>query len=74
MRSRILESQVVESLARVLRLSGAEHDLLYWLAGHDAPSPDAVPSCVASCPINTVDSGSSLLPQLWSPCWWVLTA
>lgn len=39
-------AQVVEALARALRLSDTEHDLLYRLAGHTAPGPDVVPSRV----------------------------
>ncbi|MEV5651140.1 helix-turn-helix transcriptional regulator [Nocardia sp. NPDC052254] len=37
-------AQVVESLARALRLSDTERDLLYRLAGHAAPGPDVVPT------------------------------
>ncbi|MEV4619179.1 helix-turn-helix transcriptional regulator [Asanoa sp. NPDC049573] len=37
-------AQVVEALARALRLSHAERDLLYQLAGHAAPGPGIVPS------------------------------
>lgn len=37
-------AQVVEALARALRLSDAERDLLYQLAGHAAPGPGIVPS------------------------------
>ena len=39
-------AQVVEALARALRLPAAERDLLYRLAGHAAPGPDVVPSHV----------------------------
>src|SRR3954454_15872806 len=37
-------AQVVEALARALRLSDTERDLLYQLAGHAAPGADVVPS------------------------------
>jgi transcriptional regulator with XRE-family HTH domain len=37
-------AQVVESLARALRLADPERDLLYRLAGHAAPGLDVVPS------------------------------
>jgi len=37
-------AQVVEALARALRLPSAERDLLHHLAGHAAPGPDVVPS------------------------------
>jgi transcriptional regulator with XRE-family HTH domain len=36
--------QVVQSLAQALRLSDAERDLLYQLAGHAAPGAEVVPS------------------------------
>jgi hypothetical protein len=39
---------VVEALARALRVSGPERDLLYQLAGHAAPGPDVVPSRVTA--------------------------
>ncbi|MEJ3746360.1 helix-turn-helix transcriptional regulator [Actinomycetes bacterium KLBMP 9797] len=37
-------AQIVEALARALRLSDAERDLLYQLAGRAAPGPGIVPS------------------------------
>jgi transcriptional regulator with XRE-family HTH domain len=39
-------AQVVEALARALRLSDTDRDLLYRLAGHAAPGLDVVPSRV----------------------------
>ncbi|MFL6123761.1 helix-turn-helix domain-containing protein [Actinophytocola sp.] len=39
-------AQVVEALARALRLPDAERDLLYRLAGHATPGRDVVPSRV----------------------------
>ncbi|GAB2605830.1 transcriptional regulator [Paractinoplanes abujensis] len=39
-------AQVVEALARALRLADAERDLLYQLAGHATPGLDVVPSRV----------------------------
>jgi transcriptional regulator with XRE-family HTH domain len=45
-RSTAPSAQVVEALARALRLSGSERDLLYRLAGHAAPGLDVVPSRV----------------------------
>lgn len=39
-------AQVVEALARALRLTDPERELLYRLAGHAAPGPDVVPSRV----------------------------
>ncbi|BCJ49842.1 transcriptional regulator [Actinoplanes sp. NBRC 14428] len=39
-------AQVVEALARSLRLSATERGLLYRLAGHATPGPDVIPSRV----------------------------
>src|SRR3954454_19761726 len=41
-------AQVVEALARSLRITGAERDLLFRLAGHAAPGLDVVPSRVSA--------------------------
>ncbi|WP_160102137.1 helix-turn-helix transcriptional regulator [Rhodococcus sp. T7] len=43
-RSTSPSAQVVESLARALRLPDAERDLLHELAGHASPGHDVVPS------------------------------
>lgn len=40
-------AQVVEALARALRLSEPERELLYRLAGHTVPGPEVVPSRLA---------------------------
>ena len=47
-RARSPSAQVVESLARALRVSDAERDLLYRLAGHAAPGSDVVPSRITA--------------------------
>ena len=65
-------TQVVESLARALRLSDPERDLLHRLAGHVAPGPDLVPSRVsasvqrlldrlASTPVAVFDAALTLI-------------
>jgi transcriptional regulator with XRE-family HTH domain len=65
-------AQVVESLARALRLADAERDLLYQLAGHAAPGPDVVPSRLpasiqrlldrmADTPVVVYDAGHTLV-------------
>ena len=46
-RSTSPSSQVVESLARALRLPDTERDLLFRLAGHAAPGVDLVPTRIA---------------------------
>jgi len=65
-------AQVVESLARALRLSDSERDLLYQLAGHAAPGLDVVPSRItasvqrlldrlANTPVAVYDATSTLI-------------
>ncbi len=65
-------AQVVESLARALRLADAERDLLYQLAGHAAPGLDVAPSRItpsiqrvldrlAHTPVVVYDSTSTLI-------------
>jgi len=41
-------AQVVEALARSLRLSDAGHDLLFRLAGESAPAPGPVPTRITA--------------------------
>jgi transcriptional regulator with XRE-family HTH domain len=47
-RARAPSAQVVEALARALRVSDADRDLLYGLAGHAAPGHDIVPSRITA--------------------------
>jgi transcriptional regulator with XRE-family HTH domain len=65
-------AQVVEALARALRLSDAERDLLYRLAGQVAPGLDIVPSRItasvqrlldrlATTPLAVYDATSTLV-------------
>jgi transcriptional regulator with XRE-family HTH domain len=64
--------QVVESLARALRLSDAGRDLLFRLAGHVAPGLDVVPSRItpsvqrlldrfANTPVAVYDAAGTLI-------------
>lgn len=64
--------QVVESLARALRLSDTERDLLFRLAGHVAPGHDVVPSRItpsvqrlldrfANTPVAVYDAAGTLI-------------
>src|SRR6202453_3308223 len=43
-------AQVVEALARALRLTGAERDLLFRLAGHTPPGLDLGPAGIPPAP------------------------
>lgn len=65
-------AQVVESLARALRVSDTERDLLYRLAGHAAPGRDVVPTRItpsvqrlldrlAHTPVAVFDATQNLL-------------
>jgi transcriptional regulator with XRE-family HTH domain len=65
-------AQVVESLARALRLPDAERDLLYRLAGHAAPGADVVPTRIppsvqrlldrlANTPVAVYDATQTLI-------------
>lgn len=65
-------NQVLEALARALRLSDDDRDLLYRLAGRAAPGPDVVPSRIpasvqrmldrlAHTPVAVYDAAGNLL-------------
>jgi transcriptional regulator with XRE-family HTH domain len=65
-------AQVVESLARGLRLSGTERDLLFRLAGHAAPGVELVPTRItpsvqrlldrlSNTPVAVFDATSTLI-------------
>ncbi len=65
-------AQVVESLARALRVSDTERDLLYRLAGHATPGLDMVPTRItasvqrlldrlANTPVAVYDATSTLI-------------
>ncbi|MEF2976689.1 helix-turn-helix transcriptional regulator [Subtercola sp. YIM 133946] len=65
-------AQVVESLARALRLTDADRELLYQLAGHAAPGRDVVPTRIppsvqrlldrlAHTPVAVLDATNTLL-------------
>ena len=65
-------AQVVEALARSLRVSDADRDLLFRLAGHAAPGPDLVPTRItpsvqrlldrlSNTPVAVFDATNSLL-------------
>lgn len=65
-------AQVVEALTRALRVSDAERELLYRLAGHAAPGADVVPSRIppsvqrlldrlADTPVAVLDAAGNLL-------------
>jgi len=65
-------AQVVESLARALRLSDSERDLIYRLAGHATPGREVIPSRITASvqrlldrfeniPVAVYDAANTLL-------------
>lgn len=67
-------TQVVESLARALRLVDTERDLLYRLAGHAAPGPDVVPSRVAPSVQRLLDRLSHTPVVVYDATWTLVLA
>ncbi|KAA0018498.1 helix-turn-helix transcriptional regulator [Antrihabitans cavernicola] len=67
-------TQVVESLARALRLADADRDLLYRLAGHAVPSPDIVPSRVAPSVQRLLDRLSHTPVVVYDASWTLVLA
>ncbi|WP_062352913.1 helix-turn-helix transcriptional regulator [Herbidospora yilanensis] len=67
-------AQVVESLARALRLSDTERDLLYRLAGHAAPGPDVVPSRVTPSVQRLLDRLSNTPVVVYDAGWTLVLA
>lgn len=67
-------AQVVESLARALRLADPERDLLYRLAGHAAPGPDLVPSRVAPSVQRLLDRLSHTPVVVYDASWTLVLA
>jgi transcriptional regulator with XRE-family HTH domain len=67
-------AQVVESLARALRLADAERDLLHRLAGLAAPGPDVVPSRVAPSVQRLLDRLSHTPVVVYDASWTLVLA
>ncbi|MET7283706.1 helix-turn-helix transcriptional regulator [Kribbella sp. NPDC005582] len=67
-------AQVVESLARALRLADAERDLLYRLAGHAAPGPEIVPSRVTPSVQRLLDRLSHTPVVVYDASWTLVMA
>ncbi|WP_284744402.1 helix-turn-helix transcriptional regulator [Amycolatopsis sp. RTGN1] len=67
-------AQVVESLARALRLADHERDLLYRLAGHAAPGPDVVPSRVTPSVQRLLDRLSHTPVVVYDASWTLVLA
>ncbi|MEU7874150.1 helix-turn-helix transcriptional regulator [Dactylosporangium sp. NPDC049140] len=67
-------AQVVEALARALRLADTERDLLYRLAGHAAPGPDVVPSRVTASVQRLLDRLSHTPVVVYDATWTLVLA
>ncbi|GAA2331380.1 helix-turn-helix transcriptional regulator [Dactylosporangium salmoneum] len=67
-------AQVVESLARALRLSDQERDLLFRLAGHAAPGLDVVPSRVTASVQRLLDRLSHTPVVVYDASWTLVLA
>ncbi|WP_426505747.1 helix-turn-helix transcriptional regulator [Dactylosporangium sp. McL0621] len=67
-------AQVVEALARALRLADTERDLLYRLAGHAAPGPDVVPSRVTASVQRLLDRLAHTPVVVYDATWTLVLA
>lgn len=67
-------AQVVEALARALRLPGTERDLLYRLAGHAAPGLDVVPSRITPSVQRLLDRLDHTPVVVYDATWTLVTA
>ena len=67
-------AQVVEALARALRLSDPERDLLYRLAGHAAPGLDVVPSRVTPSVQRLLDRLAGTPVVVYDASWTLVLA
>ncbi|PZE23133.1 helix-turn-helix transcriptional regulator [Curtobacterium sp. MCBD17_028] len=67
-------AQVVEAIARALRLSDADRDLLYDLAGHAAPGPDLVPSRISASVQRLLDRLATTPVAVYDATWTLIVA
>ncbi len=66
--------QVVEALARGLRLSDTERGLLFELAGHAAPGPDVVPSRITPSIQRLLDRLTNTPVAVYDATWTLVVA
>lgn len=67
-------AQIVESLARALRVSDEERDLLYRLAGHATPGRDVVPSRITASVQRLLDRLANTPVVVYDATWTLLVA
>ena len=65
---------MVEALARALRVSDSERDLLFELAGLSAPSPDVVPSRISASVQRLLDRVADTPVAVYDATWTLLDA
>jgi transcriptional regulator with XRE-family HTH domain len=66
--------QVVEALARALRVSDQERDLLFELAGYSAPGPDVVPSRITASVQRLLDRMADTPVAVYDATWTLIAA
>ena len=66
--------QVVEALARALRLSAAERDLLFRLAGHLAPGPDVISTRITPSVQRLLDRLGNTPVAVYDAAWNLIIA
>lgn len=66
--------QVVEALARALRLSDTDRVLLFELAGHSAPGPDVVPSRITGSVQRLLDRLADTPVAVYDATWTLIAA
>lgn len=66
--------QVVEALARALRVSDPERDLLLELAGYSPPGPDVVPSRITGSVQRLLDRMSDTPVAVYDATWTLVAA
>src|ERR1700723_3812430 len=67
-------AQVVEALARALRVSDAERDLLFRLAGHATPGLDVVSSRITPSVQRLLDRLANTPVAVYDATWTLITA
>lgn len=66
--------QVVEALARALRISETERTLLFELSGHSAPGPDMVPSRITVSVQRLLDRLADTPVAVYDATWTLIAA
>lgn len=73
-RARSPSPQVVEALARALRASDPDRELLFELAGHSLPGPDLVPSRITASVQRLLERLADTPVAVYDASWTLLAA